>query len=202
MLRGASISISLLTMLVLLVSLRGYGQSPDHSQARLPSLIISTRAGDVTRIDGNVWLKRRGESSLLPLRIGKRLSSGDVVVTGTQGRAEWSLNVNSYFQVAAHSQVSIYEDSSDQMHFDIFQGEVFVIVGTFDRGTVLEIDTPYALLTVTKRGSYRVRVSTNNDTEADVAQGELQFVDSKGQTGKVTKREHVRFSMKKNETID
>lgn len=147
---GARISILLLAMLVLLVSLRGYSQSPDHSQAQLPSLIVSTRAGDVTRIDGDVWLKRRGESSLLPLRIGKRLSSGDVVVTGAQGHAEWSLNVDSYFQVAAHSQVSIYEDSSDQMHFDIFQGEVFVLIGTFDRGTVLEIDTPYALLTVTK----------------------------------------------------
>jgi len=193
MLGGTRISILSPAMLVLLVSLRGYSQSPDHSQAQPPSLIVSTRAGDVTRIDGDVWLKRRGESSLLPLRIGKRISPGDVVVTGAQGRAEWSLNVDSYFQVAAHSQVSIYEDSSDQMHFDIFQGEVFVIVGTFDRGTALEIDTPYALLTVTKRGSYRVRVSTNNDTEADVAQGELQFVDSKGQTGKVTKRKHVRF---------
>jgi hypothetical protein len=32
-----------------------------------------------------------------------------------------------------------------------------------------------------------------NDTEADVAQGELEFVDSKGQTGKVTKHKHVRF---------
>ncbi|HKQ08706.1 MAG TPA: FecR domain-containing protein [Blastocatellia bacterium] len=193
MLQGARNPILLLAMLDLLVSLRGYGQSPDHSQSQLPSLIVSARAGDVTRVDGNVWLKRRGESSLLPLRIGKRLSSGDVVVTGDQGRAEWSLNVGSYFQVAAHSQVSVYEESPDQMHFDISQGEVFVIVGTFERGTVLEIDTPYALLTVTKRGSYRVRVSTNKDTEADVARGELQFADSKGQTGKVTKREHVRF---------
>ena len=115
------------------------------------------------------------------------------MVTGDQGRAEWSLNADSYFQVAAHSRVSIYEESPDQMRFDISLGEVFVIVGTFDRGTVFEIDTPYALLTVAKRGRYRVRVSTNKDTEADVAQGELQFVDSKGQTGRVMKRKHVRF---------
>jgi hypothetical protein len=197
MLCGARISIFVLAMPVLLVPFKGYGQSPDHSEAQMPSLIISARAGDVTRIDGNVWLKRRGESSLLPLRIGKRLSSGDVVVTGAQGRAEWSLNANSYFQVAPYSQVSIYEDSPDQMHFDIFQGEVFVNIGKLDRGTVLEMDTPYALLKVTKRGNYRVRVSTNNDTEADVAQGELEFVDSKGQTGIVTKRKHVRFFVTK-----
>src|SRR5689334_10511716 len=98
MLQGARNSILLLAMLDLLVSMSGYGQSPDQSQSQLPSLIVSARAGDVTRVEGNVWLKQRGESSLLPLRIGKRLSSGDVVVTGDQGRAEWSLNVDSYFQ--------------------------------------------------------------------------------------------------------
>lgn len=121
MLRIARISVLLLAMLGCLVSLRAYGQSPNHSQSQLPSLIISTRAGDVTRVDGNVWLKRRGELSLLPLRIGKRLSSGDAVVTGAQGRAEWSLNVDSYFQVAAHSQVSVFEESSDQMHFFVIK---------------------------------------------------------------------------------
>ena len=189
-----------LVMLGPFASLKGYGQSHEPIQAQAPSMVVSARPGEMTRIDGDVWLKRFGESDLQPLRVGKTLSSGDVVLTGAEGRAEWSLNPGhpgSYLQVAPHSRVSVYKDETDQMHFDIFQGEVFVIVGVFDRGEVLELDTPYALLTVTSRGSYRVRVSPNNDTEADVAQGELQFLDSKGQTGRVTKRKHVLFFGKK-----
>ena len=187
----------LLVMLGPLASLGSHGQNHEPTQSQASSMVVSARPGEMTRVDGDVWLKRPGESALQPLQIGKTLSSGDVVLTGAEGRAEWSLNPGhpgSYLQVAPHSQVSVYKDDTDQMHFDIFQGEVFVIVGVFDRGEVLELDTPYALLTVTSRGNYRIRVSPNNDTEADVAQGELKFLDSKGQTGRVTKRKHVLFS--------
>ena len=196
MLNRARVLILVLAMLGPLASLIGYGQDREPVQSQEQSRLVSSRVGDITRVDGDVWLKRRGESDLQSLRIGRNLSAGDVVLTGAQGRAEWSLNPSnpgSYLQIAPHSQVSVYEDSADQMHFDIFQGEVFVIVGTLARGEALELDTPYALLTVTKRGSYRVRVSANNDTEADVALGELRFVDSKGKTGRITKHKHARF---------
>ena len=195
MLNRASILTFALSMLSL-TSLHGYGQDRNPGQSQRQSALVSARVGDITRVDGDVWLKRRGESDLQSLQLGRHLSAGDVVLTGAQGRVEWSLNPSSpgsYFQIAPRSQVSVYEDTAAEMHFDIFQGEVFVIVGTFDRGEALELDTPYALLTVTKRGSYRVRVSANNDTEADVALGELRFVDSKGETGRITKHKHARF---------
>ncbi|HLF83137.1 MAG TPA: hypothetical protein VI837_03075, partial [Blastocatellia bacterium] len=50
-----------------------------------------------------------------------------------------------------------------------------------------------ALITITKSGSYRVRVSPHGDTEATVVSGELQFINAKGETGIVTKRKRVRF---------
>ncbi|HWO02302.1 MAG TPA: FecR domain-containing protein [Blastocatellia bacterium] len=196
MLNRARVVVLVLAMVDPLASLRGYGQDREPVRSQEQSRLVSARVGDVTRVDGDVWLKQRDESDLQSLRIGRKLSAGDVVLTGAQGRAEWSLNPGnpgSYLQIAPHSQVSIYEESVDQMHFDIFQGEVFVIVGTFARGEALELDTPYALLTVRKRGRYRVRVAANNDTDADVALGELRFVNSKGQTGRVTKHKHVRF---------
>ena len=196
MLNRVRVLILVLAMLSPFASLRGYGQDRERVQAQEQSRLVSARVGDVTRVDGDVWLRRRGESDLQSLRIGSKLSAGDVVLTGAQGRAEWSLNPGnpgSYLQIAPHSQVSVYEDIADQMHFDIFQGEVFVIVGTIEKGEALELDTPYALLTVTKRGRYRVRVSANNDTDADVALGELRFVDSKGQIGRVTTHKHVLF---------
>jgi FecR protein len=196
MLNPAKVLILVLAMMGAPGSLIGYGKDPEPVHPQEPSRLVSARVGDITRVDGEVWLRRRGESELQSLRIGRRLCAGDVVLTGAGGRAEWSLNPSnpgSYLQIAPHSQVSVFEDTADEMHFDIFQGEVFVIVGTFDKGEALELDTPYALLTVTKRGSYRVRVSSNNDTEADVALGELRFVDSKGKTGRITNHKHALF---------
>lgn len=108
---------------------------------------------------------------MLPLRKGQTLSADDTVLTGTQGRAEWSLNPDSYFQVGPSSRVRIYDIGFKQRHFDILRGEIFVIVNALDREAPLELDTPLALITITKSGSYRVRVSPDGDTEATVVHG-------------------------------
>jgi hypothetical protein len=92
MLNRARVLISVLAMLGPLASLREYGQARELVQSQEQSRLVSARVGDVTRVDGDVWLKRSGESDLQSLRIGRKLSAGDVVLTGGQGRAEWSLN--------------------------------------------------------------------------------------------------------------
>lgn len=174
------------------------GQDRENKLSQRRSLMVSTRVGDVSRLDGEVRSKQRGEAAPRPLHIGDKLTEGDVVLTGTQSRAEWSLGPDSYFQVGGDSQVRLYETTVNEMHFDIERGEVFVIVSSLDKGEVLELDTPHALLTVARSGRYRVRVSRNGDTEATVVQGELRFVNSKGEAGRVTTRKQVHFLLPKN----
>jgi hypothetical protein len=187
----------LLVITASLVQLAFSGQVRKNKLDHRRSLIVSTRVGDVSRLDGEVRSKQRGEANPRELQVGDKLSEGDIVLTGAQSRAEWSLGPDSYFQVGGESQVRLYE-TLDEMHFDIERGEVFVIVSSLDKGEVLELDTPHALLTVARRGRYRIRVSKNGDTEATVVQGELRFVNSKGEAGRVTTRKQIHFFLPKN----
>lgn len=183
----ARLIIPCLVMIFLCVSLEASAQSQ----------VISASAGTVSRVDGEVWFRHRGATGLQPLRADQKLVAGDLIVTGGSGRVEWSLNLGSYLQVGARSQVRIYETSLDQMHFDVERGEVFAVVAAFDKHAALVLDTPPALFTVVKRGRYRLRVETDDETEAAVAEGELRFTDSEGKEIKVTKRRRARFSAAK-----
>ncbi len=184
---GTRLIIPCLALVFLCVSFRASAQSQ----------VISASAGKVSRVDGEVWFRHRNETGLQPLHVNQKLVAGDLILTGTSGRAEWSLSPGSYLQVGPISQVRIYETSLDQMHFDIERGEVFAIVSKLDNRAALVLDTPPALFTVAKRGRYRVRVHVGDETEAAVAEGELRFTDGEGKEIKVTKRRRARFSAAK-----
>lgn len=164
-------------------------QGPSSLQAQ----VISARAGVVTRAEGEVFYQPRGEKDLRQLQIGVTLTDGDAVTTTGKGRAEWSLTPDSFLQVGADSSVRVYELNSGQMHFDVERGEVFVIVRSLKSSESLIVHAPPGLLTVYKRGRYRVRVDANGDTDAAVAQGELRYVDVKGNLIKVGTRKEVHF---------
>lgn len=187
------ISILTLTSLVLPT---GIGQRHNPMPEPGQSLTVSARAGEISRLDGEVWLKRRGDAGLRVLQVGERLPEGDVVTTSQHGRAEWAMHPDSYFQLGQESRARIDSLSDSLRRFDIERGEVFVIVGILDHAGALELDTPHALLTVAKRGSYKIRVAPNLDTEATVVRGELRFVNRLGEAGRVTKRKQVRFYKK------
>lgn len=163
-------------------------------EAQAQSQVISARAGIVSRVEGDVWFRQSGTTGLQSLRVNQKLTAGDLVLTGSSGRVEWSLNPGSYLQVGHSSQVRIYETNLNQMHLDVERGEVFAVVAVFDKRAALVLDTPPALFTVAKRGRYRVRVQMGDETEAAVAEGELRFTDAEGKEIKVTKRRRARFS--------
>ena len=166
-----------------------------REQAQSQPWIVSAYAGNVYRIDGDVRFKHVGETTWRLLHVGERLKLGDEVLTGDHAYAEWSLNPGSHLEVHAHSQVRVFDTSLDRMHFDIEAGQVFAVVTTLDNGAALVMDTPPALLHITKRGIYRIRVNTENQAEAAVQIGELKLIDGKGKTVKVTTGRRVRLAV-------
>ncbi len=131
----------------------GCSNSQEPGLQRAQSLVVAARAGRASRVDGEVWIERRGEAERRPLRIGEILSAGDVVLTGAQGSVKLALNPGSYLQVSARSNVRVQETDLNRMHFDVEQGEVIALVSSFEKGAALEIDTPPALLSVVKRST-------------------------------------------------
>src|SRR6266511_5182026 len=157
--------------------------------------LLSEGSGVVSRVDGEVWYRSPDVAEPQRLRAGVKLSAGDTVVTGTQGRVEWSLNSGSYLLVSAASQVTVHKTGPGQMHFDIERGEVFAVVDSLDPQARLKLDTPLALLNVTQPGLYRIRVGEDAATEAAVGRGELQFKDGAGKKVRVMKGESVRLTV-------
>lgn len=157
--------------------------------------VVSVRAGVVTRVEGEVRVRRHGAGEARLLKPGDGLSKGDLLLTGDNGRAELTLNYGSYLLVAPLSQVWIYEMGNDRIHLDILRGEVSATVEGNIVDTPLVLDTPPSELDIVKRGHYVVRVAADGSTEAYVESGELRFMDSNGVTMRLKKHKRVRFTV-------
>jgi hypothetical protein len=156
--------------------------------------VISVRAGYVTRVEGETWVRRHGGTELSALQQNTSLVSGDVVLTGHDGRAEVTLTPGSYLHVGPLAEVWIYAIEDDRIHFDILRGEVSATVEGNIRDTPLVFDTPPAELDIVKRGHYILQVAADGSTEAYVEAGELLFVDSNEVTVRLKKHKRVRFA--------
>ena len=177
----------------LITALLAFTATAQTQQRQSQTHVISARVGEVTRVEGEVWLRRGERREQQTLRVGERLADTDVVITGMSGRAEWTLTPGSVLQIGPRSQVDVFSADPDHLHFDIERGEVYAVMGSITQGT-LELDTPPARLSAIKSGGYRVRVAADEATEAAVARGELQFTDNLGKTISVTRRRRVRFA--------
>ncbi len=156
--------------------------------------VISVRAGYVTRVEGETWVRRHEATELIPLHQDTSLAPGDVVLTGDTGRVELTLTPGSYLRVGPLAQVWIYAIEDDRIHFDILRGEVSATVAGLAKSITLVLDTPPAVLNIVKQGNYIVRVAETDATEAYVEAGELRFTDAKGQIIILHKHKHVRFA--------
>lgn len=124
------------------------------SSFQLRAQTISTRAGTVKKVEGEVFYRcHNNEKEAGQLQKGFKLHEEDTVLTAESGSAVLALNPDSYLLIAADSFVRIKRTDLDQMHFDIERGEVFVFARSLKGGASSVIHTPPALQTVFKEHS-------------------------------------------------
>jgi hypothetical protein len=156
--------------------------------------VVSARAGRIKNVRGEAFFRcHLNRKDAVPLEKGISLHNGDTVLTGELGSVAVALNPDSYLVVSPDSFVRVEETALDAMHFDVERGEVLVISRSLAGGASLVIHAPPAVLTVYKRGSYRIFVGENGNTEANVGRGELRYVDSRGKLVRVKKGKQVNF---------
>jgi hypothetical protein len=175
---------------------------PHAAGARLPpaaataqkAQVISARAGLVTRVEGDVRCHHHErEAGVEELRAGESLHDDDIVFTNETGRAQWTLNPDSYLSASPGSAVRVYDTSLERMSFGVERGEVIVVARSLDKGVSLTIRTPPGPLTVHKAGIYRFRVTEDGGTIVTVAKGELRYTDELGNLVAVKKGRSVTF---------
>ena len=173
---------------VLLLSLHACLPAPAQER------VVSARAGLVTRVQGEVRCHHHErEGGVEELHAGERLHDEDIVFTSETGRAQWTLNPDSYLAAFPGSVVRVYDTSLERMSFGVERGEVVVFASSLGKGISLTIRTPPGPLTVHKVGIYRFRVADDGETVVTVVKGELRYTDETGSLIVVKKGRSVTF---------
>lgn len=127
------------------------------------------------------------------MHVGEKLHDDDIVFTNETGRAQWTLNPDSYLSASPGSAVRVYDTSLERMSFGVERGEVVVVARSLGKGISLTIRTPPGPLTVHKAGIYRFQVAEDGGTVASVVKGELRYTDETGTLVVVKKGRSVTF---------
>lgn len=138
--------------------------------------LISTKAGFVNRVEGEVYILRaadedgeKGRASL-----GTQMRAGDRLNVAANGFAETLLNPGSYLRLSENTEIRAVNIDFDSVRFELIKGSVIVEVGQVDKKTPIEIVTPHGALTIAKAGLSRIDAK-GSATLVSVRQGEIHM---------------------------
>ena len=138
--------------------------------------LISTKAGFVNRVEGQVYILRAGDEDGEKARasLGSQMRAGDRLSVEDKGFAETLLNPGSYLRLGENTEVRAVSVDLDAVRFELIKGSVIAEIGQIDKKTPIEIITPQGALTIAKAGLYRIDVKEAS-TQVAVRQGEIQI---------------------------
>ncbi|HEU0185009.1 MAG TPA: FecR domain-containing protein [Blastocatellia bacterium] len=138
--------------------------------------LISTKAGFVNRVEGQVYIFRAdaedGEKARASL--GSQMRAGDRLSVEDKGFAETLLNPGSYLRLSENAEVRAVSIDLDAVRFELIKGSVIAEIGQIDKKTPIEIITPHGALTIAKSGLYRIDAKEKSTLVA-VRQGEIHL---------------------------
>jgi hypothetical protein len=138
--------------------------------------LISTKAGFVNRVEGEVYILRadgkdgeKGRASL-----GSQMRAGDRLSVAANGFAEALLNPGSYLRLSENTEIRAVNIDFDSVRFELIKGSVIAEIGQIDKKTPIEIVTPHGALTIAKAGLSRIDAKASATLVA-VRQGEIHL---------------------------
>jgi hypothetical protein len=138
--------------------------------------LISTKAGFVNRVEGEVFVLRasgeEGEKGRASL--GTQLRAGDRLSVAANGFAEALLNPGSYLRLCENTEIRAVSIDFDSVRFELIKGSVIAEIGQIDKKTPIEIVTPHGALTIAKAGLSRIDAK-GSATLVAVRQGEIHL---------------------------
>jgi len=138
--------------------------------------LISTKAGFVNRVEGEVYVLRadgegdeKGRASL-----GTQMRAGDRLSVAANGFAEALLNPGSYLRLSENTEVRAVSVDLNSVRFELIKGSVITEIGQIDKKAPIEIITPHGALTIAKAGLHRIDAK-GSATLVAVRQGEIHL---------------------------
>src|SRR5262245_45782908 len=138
--------------------------------------VISTKAGFVNRVEGEVYVLRADgeESEKGRASLGTQMRAGDRLSVAANGFAETLLNPGSYLRLSENTEVRAVSIDLDSVRFELIKGSVIAEIGQIDKKAPIEIITPQGALTIAKAGLHRIDAK-GKATMVAVRQGEINL---------------------------
>ncbi len=147
-----------------------FAQTPPTQTEQL--YVISSKAGGVNEIEGDVKVKRADSQVPQVLAKGNSLRDKDRIVTEANGKAEILLNPGSYLRVGENTEIELTSTALDSLKIQLVQGSAIVEANTIggEKGARVSIITPQTTVLLEKSGLYRIN-ATGATTEIYVWEG-------------------------------
>ena len=159
----------------LAMGLACFAQDRSGSVTPADKYMISANAGGVNFVEGDVTvLRKNGHSG--PLLKRDHLEIGDIVSTGSTGKAEILLNPGSFLRLGSNSKFAFRTTNLDDLQIALTSGSAMFEVFATDSFTV-SIFTPKESLTVAETGVYRIDLLGDGTGTLSVIEGKAEVGD-------------------------
>lgn len=144
------------------------------AQARVSSsekFIISAKAGAVNAVVGDVTVEREGGRTNRLFK-GDEVQAGEIVSTGTDGKAEILMNPGSYIRIGANSSFQFDSTDLDDVRIKMNRGSaIFEVFGAEEFGVDVKAGTSRFALVDT--GIYRVDIGADGNADVSIIKGKV-----------------------------
>jgi hypothetical protein len=132
------------------------------------------RVARLSYMSGSVSFEPAGETDWSLASLNYPLSSGDRLWTDKGARAELETG-NLAIRMSEQTDLSTTSLNDQLVQLGLGQGNVRISAYDLRSGSEIEVDTPYAAVTITRKGSYRIETYPDqNRTLVTVDRGEVQ----------------------------
>jgi len=129
------------------------------------------RLARLSYIEGNVSYQHTADVDWSAASVNLPLEPGDRIYTGYDGRAEIEFDDGSIFRLAHNTDIEILSLKEERIQIRILVGLSNLMVAS---DTDFEINTPVAAFTALRKGTYRLGVDDDGNSDAIVRKGELE----------------------------
>jgi hypothetical protein len=164
-----------------LISTISFAQKGKTTTSVKDLYLISAKAGGVNYVEGKVTVAVKNKRNGLLLK-GDNLAAGEIVNTGTDGRAEILLNPGSFVRLAENSSFEFANTSLDDLQLKLNSGSAMFEVFA-DNQLKITVAAPKANFYIVKSGVYRVDVLNDGTGKIEVWNGKAQI--GKGQIAEI-----------------
>ena len=156
-------------------------QSPSYPSSGYPSgqQIAGPAVARVSLLNGEVSTQRGDSGDWIAAAVNAPLVAGDRVYAAAGSRAEIQFDSANFLRIGQETEIQLADLEPGQHQVQISKG--IITYGILRNSSArVEIDTPLVAIRPTERGSYRVEVSENGQTQITVRGGRAEVSSRQG----------------------